>query len=148
MAVAEITLNSFTLKTTGTDTVRTPTAYFTVPDYQSIESVQISYVTRNTYGGNTQDAALYLDITTRAHDNTWLAPGGRSLIAGVFTPGQHSYRFHLKSSSSATNDWQLGTIKITITYTPWPQNPGTINLNKSSMAAGRTQRPCSPYRAR
>lgn len=136
--VIQIPLNAFKLTTTSTDTKRTTTAYFTVPDHTGINSASLSYVTLDAYGGNTQDAALYLDSTVRAHDNSWLAPGGKDLLKSIFTAGQHSYRFHLKSSSAASNTWELGTIVLTLDYTPPVSNPGTITLNKSSMQAGDT----------
>ncbi|NCB35701.1 MAG: hypothetical protein EOM58_06625, partial [Clostridia bacterium] len=136
--IATFTLNSFKLTTTSTDTRRTVTAYFTVPNHIGINSASLSYVTLDTYGGNTQDAALYLDSTVRAHDNSWLGPGGKALLTSIFTPGQHSYRFHLKSTTSVSNTWELGTIVLTLDYTPPVSNPGTISLNKSSMQAGET----------
>lgn len=136
--IATFTLNDFKLTTTSTDTKRTVTAYFTVPAHTGINSASLSYVTLDTYGGNTQDAALYLDSTVRAHDNSFLAPGGKALLTSIFTPGQHSYRFHLKSTTSASNTWQLGTITLTLDYTPPVSNPGTITLNKTSMLAGET----------
>ena len=136
--IVTFTLNDFKLTTTTTDTKRTTTAYFTVPAHTGINSASLSYVTLDTYGGNTQDAALYLDSTVRAHDNSFLAPGGKSLLTSIFTPGQHSYRFHLKSTTSATNTWQLGTIVLTLDYTPPVSNPGTITLNKAAMLAGET----------
>ncbi|NCB36768.1 MAG: hypothetical protein EOM58_12095, partial [Clostridia bacterium] len=134
--IATFTLNSFKLTTTSTDTRRTVTAYFTVPNHIGINSASLSYVTLDTYGGNTQDAALYLDSTTRAHDNSFLAPGGKALLTSIFTPGQHSYRFHLKSNTTSSNTWELGTITLTLDYTPPVSNPGTITLNKASMLAG------------
>ena len=136
--IATFTLNSFKLTTTTTDTKRTTTAYFTVPAHIGINSASLSYVTLDTYGGNTQDAALYLDSTVRAHDNSWLGPGGKTLLTSIFTPGQHSYRFHLKSTTSVSNTWELGTIVLTLDYTPPVSNPGTITLNKASMLAGET----------
>lgn len=136
--IATFTLNNFKLTTTSTDTRRTVTAYFTVPAHIGINSASLSYVTLDTYGGNTQDAALYLDSTTRAHDNSFLAPGGKALLTSIFTPGQHSYRFHLKSTTSVSNTWELGTITLTLDYTPPVSNPGTITLNKTSMLAGET----------
>ena len=116
MASIAIQLIDVSLKTTSTDTVRTATNYFTVPENGGINSVSLSYVTLNTYGGNTQDAALFLDGTTRAHDSGWLGPGGKQLLANVFTAGQHSYRFHLKSNNGTTNDWALGSVILTIDY--------------------------------
>lgn len=139
--IATFTLNSFKMTTTSTDTRRTVTAYFTVPNHIGINSASLSYVTLDTYGGNTQDAALYLDSTTRAHDNSFLAPGGKALLTSIFTPGQHSYRFHLKSNTTSSNTWELGTITLTLDYTPPVppvSNPGTITLNKTSMLAGET----------
>lgn len=119
MASVSIQLIDVDLKTNSTDTVRTAlNNYLTVPENSGINSVSLSYVTLNTYGGNTQDAALYLDGTTRAHDNSWLAPGGKELLASVFAAGQHSYRFHLKSNNSTSNDWKLGTVVLTIDYNP------------------------------
>lgn len=136
--IATFTLNDFRLTTNSTETKRTVTAYFTVPNHIGINSASLSYVTLDTYGGNTQDAALYLDSTIRAHDSSFLAPGGKALLTSVFTPGQHSYRFHLKSTNSTSNTWELGTIVLTLDYTPPVSNPGTITLNKTSMLAGET----------
>ena len=139
--IATFTLNNFKLTTNSTDTKRTVTAYFTVPNHIGINSASLSYVTLDTYGGNTQDAALYLDSTVRAHDNSFLAPGGKTLLTSIFTPGQHSYRFHLKSNTTSSNTWELGTITLTLDYTPPVppvSNPGTITLNKASMLAGET----------
>ena len=63
------------------------------------------------------------------------------MLTSIFTPGSHSYRFHLKSTNSTSNTWELGTITLTIDYTPPVppvSNPGTITLNKASMLAGET----------
>lgn len=133
MSSIAIQLIDVSLKTTSTDTVRTATNYFTVPENSGINSVSLSYVTLNTYGGNTQDAALYLDGTTRAHDNSWLAPGGKELLASVFATGQHSYRFHLKSNNSTSNDWALSSVILTIDYIEPPPayTPATAPSNAS-----------------
>ena len=144
MAQVQISLISFKLTTNSTDTVRTPLGnYFSVPANNGINSVRLDYVTLDAYGGNTVDAALYLDGTTRAHDNSWLGAGGKDLLTSVFTAGSHYYRFHLKSSNATTNVWELGTVVLTIDYNP-PYTkcsaPTSLSLSADNIAPGATSR--------
>lgn len=119
MAQVQFNLIDFKLTTNSTDTARTATGNgFTMPAHNGIISARLDYVTLDTYGGNTTDAALYLDGTTRAHDNSWLGPGGKDLLGSVFTAGYHYYRFHLKSSNTTSNTWELGSVVLTINYNP------------------------------
>lgn len=144
MAQVQFNLIDFKLTTNSTDTVRTPTGNgFTMPEHNGIISARLDYVTLDAYGGNTSDAALYLDGTTRAHDNSWLGPGGKDLLGSVFTAGYHYYRFHLKSTSTTSNTWQLGSVVLTINYNP-PYTkcspPTSLSLSADNVAPGAVSR--------
>ena len=144
MASVSIPLDGADLTTNSTETVRTTTKYFTVPAHNGINSAILYYTTLDTYGGNTQDAALYLDVTARAHDSGWLGQGGsKALIGSVFTPGQHSYRFHLKSSNSTSNSWEIGSVSLVLDYNP-PYTkcsaPTSLSLSADNIAPGATSR--------
>lgn len=144
MAQVQFNLIDFKLTTNSTDTVRTATGNgFTMPAHNGIISARLDYVTLDTYGGNTSDAALYLDGTTRAHDNSWLGPSGKDLTGSVFTAGYHYYRFHLKSTSATSNTWQLGSVVLTINYNP-PYTkcsaPTSLSLSADNIAPGAASR--------
>lgn len=107
--------------------------YFTPPAGITITQARL-YFTQNAFGGS---AWLNIYFNQQPAGGFGAGGSGTALSVDDINPGQRN-RISFALTASTTTQVNISNIRLELTYAGGDPDPGTLTLNKTSMAAGET----------